>query len=79
MYQVFHCDETGLFYKMLSGRTLTTIHIDPSGTKKAKERVAINVCSNAGGSIKLPLLYIGKAKNPRRFCGIDKSTLPVAY
>lgn len=77
--QVFNCDETGLYYKMLPGRTLTTIHNDPSGTKKVKERVTINACSNASGSIKLPLLFIGKAKNPRCFHGIDKSTLPVVY
>ena len=77
--QVFNCDEIGLFYKMLPGRTLTTIHSDPSGTKKSKERVTINACSNASGSIKLPLLFIGKANNPRCFRGIDKSTLPVVY
>ena len=64
---------------MLPGRTLTTIHNDPSGTKKVKERVTINACSNASGSIKLLLLFIGKAKNPRCFHGIDKSTLPVVY
>ena len=77
--QIFSCDETGLYYKMLSGRTLTTAHNDPIGTKKAKERVTINVCSNASGSIKLPLLFIGKAKNPRCSRGTDKSTLPVVY
>ena len=77
--QIFNCDETGLYYKMLPGRTLTTAHNDPIGTKKAKERVTINACSNASGSIKLPLLFIGKAKNPRCFRGTDKSTLPVVY
>jgi len=47
--------------------------------QKVKERVTINACSNASGSIKLPLLFIGKAKNLRCFRGIDKSTLPVVY
>ena len=64
---------------MLPGRPLTTVHSDPSGTKKAKERVTINACSNVTGSIKLPLLFIGKSKNPRCFRGINKSTLPVIY
>ena len=77
--QIFNCDETGLYYKMLPGRTLTTAHNDPIGTKKVKERVTINACSNASGSIKLPLMFIGKAKKPRCFRGTDKSTLPVVY
>ena len=65
--QTFDCDETGLYYKMLPVSTLSTIHSDPSGTKKAKERIAINACSNASGFIKLPLLFIGKVKYPRCF------------
>ena len=77
--QIFICNETGLFYKMLPGRTLTAIYSDLSGTKRAKEHLTINACSNANGSIKLPLLFIGKAKNPSCFCGIEKSALPVVY
>ena len=34
--QIFNCDETGLLYKILPGCTLTTIHNDPSRTKKSK-------------------------------------------
>ena len=84
--QVFNCDEIGLLYKMLSfcemlfiRRTLTTIHSDPSGIKKTKACVTINACSDASGSIKLPLLFTSNAKNPGCFHGIDKSTLPVVY
>ena len=76
LHQIFNCDVTGLFYK-IPGRTLTTIHSDLSATKRAKERVTINACSNASGSIKLPLLFIGKAKNAYCFRGIEKSALPV--
>ena len=79
LHQIFNCNETGLYYKILPGRTLTTTHNDPSGTKKAKERAIINACSNASGFIKLHLLFIGKAKHFRCFRGIDKSTLPVVY
>ena len=60
--QIINCVETGLFCKMFPGRGLTAIHSDPCGIKKPKERVTINVCSNASGSIKLPLLLIGKVK-----------------
>ena len=59
LYQISNCDETGLYYKMLPGCTLTTIHSDPFGTKKAKEHGIMNTCSNASGSIKL-LLWQGK-------------------
>ena len=73
--QIFNCDETGLYFKMLPGRTLASVHNQPEGTKKAKDRVTINVCANASGTIKLPLLLIGKAKThvvfaqlPRKRC-----------
>ena len=72
--QIFKCDETRLYYKMLP------VHNDPIGAKKAKERITINACgANATGMIKLPLLFIGKYNNPRCFRGINKETLPVIY
>ena len=77
--QIFNCDETGLYFKMLPGRTLASVHNQPDGTKKAKDRVTINACANASGTIKLPLLLIGKAKNPRCFRTINKEALPVVY
>ena len=77
--QIFNCDEIGLYYKMLPGCTLTIVHNDPTGTKKAKERITINACANVTGSIKLSLLFIGKYNNPRCFRGISKDTLPVIY
>ena len=77
--QIFNCDETGLYFKMLPGHTLASVHKQPDGTKKAKDRVTINACANASGTIKLPLLFIGKAKNPRCFRKINKEALPVVY
>ena len=78
-HQIFNCDETGLYFRMLPGYTLTSIHNRPDGTKKAKDRVTINACANASGTIKLPLLLIGKAKNPRCFRNLNKEALPVVY
>ena len=77
--QLFNCDETGLYFKMLPGHTLASVHNRPDGTKKAKDRVTINTCANASGTIKLPLLLIGKAKNPRCFRNFNKNVLPVVY
>ncbi len=49
------------------------------GRKTQKERVTINACANVSGSIKLPLLMIGKSKNPRCFKNINRDQLPVIY
>ena len=64
---------------MLPGYTLASVHNQPDGTKKAKDRVAINACANASGTIKLSLLLIGKVKNPCCFCKINKEALPFVY
>lgn len=49
------------------------------GLKKAKDRVTINACANVTGTIKLPLLIIGKSKRPRCFAGMNMDALPVIY
>ena len=41
--------------------------------------MTINACSNALGTIKLPLLFIGKYKKPRCFKNISRESLPVIY
>ena len=78
--QIFNCDETGLCYRLLPTKTLVGgIEKKADGLKKAKDRITVNACANVTGDIKLPLLLIGKAKNPRCFKGINQSTLPVIY
>ena len=78
--QIFNCDETGLYYKLLPNKTLAG-HFEKTadGRKGQKERVTINACSNASGTIKLPLLLIGKAKKPRCFKNISRDKLPLLY
>ena len=54
--QIFNCDETGLYYKLLPQKTLASSYEKSAdGRKRQKERVTINACSNASGTIKLPL------------------------
>ncbi len=66
MDQVFNCDETGLYFRLLPVQTLVaSFEKSAEGRKKSKDRVTINACSNASGTIKLPLHLIGKAKRPR--------------
>ena len=78
--QVFNCDETGLYFKLMPLKSLaSSFEKSADGRKTQKERVTINACANASGSIKLPLLLIGKSKNPRCFKKISCDQLPVKY
>ena len=78
---IFNISATGWFYKLFPKIS----YILPSarkeegrGTKgmKAKDRVPIYVWTNSTGTLKVPLSYIGKAKNPRYF---RKSRPPLTY
>ncbi|XP_056017299.1 tigger transposable element-derived protein 6-like [Ostrea edulis] len=63
---IYNIDETGLFYRMLPDRSLSTSdHV--KGTKKMKDRITIALVCNADGSDKLKPFVIGKALNPRSF------------
>ena len=74
---VFNVDETGLFFKLLPDSTLAFKGETCHGGKRAKERITVLVGGNADGSEKLPLLVIGKSKNPRCFKSVH--SLPVDY
>ena len=78
--QIFNADESGLYFKLLPQKSLAA-HFEKTadGRKTQKERVTISACSNASGSIKLPLLLIGKSKNPRCFKHVKKEDLPLIY
>ena len=78
--QLYNCDETGLQYRMLPDKTLACRHEKgAAGMKKQKDRVTLMACSNATGKHKLPLVCIGKSRNPRCFKNINKDALPVRY
>ena len=63
---VYNLDETGLFFRMLPDRSLTTTD-KTKGVKKAKDRISVMLCANADGSHKLRPLIIGKRWKPRCF------------
>lgn len=80
--QLYNCDETGLNFRMLPSKTLVLKQEkSAAGFKKQKERVTVLACSNALGNHQLPLVVIGKSKNPRAFKNIRKQklVLPVYY
>jgi hypothetical protein len=61
----YNCDESGLFWKRIPSRGLTTRPI--RGRKRDKTRITAHFCCNSDGSDKLPIWYIGTAKQPRAF------------
>ena len=60
---IFHADETGLFYKLTPEKTLKFRGKKCVGGKLSKERITVMVAANMNGTIKKKLLIIGKSKN----------------
>ncbi|XP_015429410.1 PREDICTED: jerky protein homolog-like [Dufourea novaeangliae] len=71
--QIFNVGETGLFYKMLPKKALTT------GSRNIQDRLTVMMCCNADGSFQLPLLLIGKSKKPRALKNLATHLLPAKY
>ena len=57
---VYNCDETGLFFRLMPDRSLVISKDTCKGGKRSKERYTVLLCSNWSGSHKLKPLVIGK-------------------
>ena len=76
--QIYNADESALFVKMLASRSvLLSSETKPAGRKVNKMRYTFMPCSNADGSNKLNLVFIGTAAKPRSLPA--KEYLPVNY
>ncbi|XP_035680164.1 tigger transposable element-derived protein 4-like [Branchiostoma floridae] len=75
---IFNMDESGLYYRASTDKTLYAKGDDCSGGKRSKDRVTIAYCANLLGEKEKPIV-IGKSKNPRCFKNVDKDNLPVHY
>ena len=75
--QIYNADETGIFYRLLPDKTLEFKNVNCHGGKLSKDRLTAMVCANMSGSHKLPILTIGKSKNPRCFKNVK--SLPTEY
>ena len=62
---IFNCDESALYWKMIPDWSLTTQHLP--GRKKEKARITAHFCCNADGTEKLPIWFIGTARRPWAF------------
>jgi hypothetical protein len=76
---IFNCDETGLFWKRIPDRSLSTRSLP--GSKKEKARITALFCTHSDGSEKLKPWFIGTAKNPRAFTttGININNLNIRW
>ncbi len=78
--QIFNCDETGLYWRLLPNKTLADASEKTAKNfKSPKDRVTLMATANASGDFKLPLVFIHKSKKPRCFSGVNMSSLPVLY
>ncbi|XP_035673006.1 tigger transposable element-derived protein 4-like [Branchiostoma floridae] len=75
---IYNMDESGLFYRTTTNKTLATKGQQCSGGKQAKDRLTLVLCANMAGGKEKPLI-IGKSENPRCFKNIDRPSLPVTY
>ena len=72
----YNADETALVYRMLPTQSFVEKGDSCKGTKQSKERLTVLVACSMSGE-RLPLLVIGKSKNPQCFKGIKN--LPTVY
>ena len=75
----YNCDETGLFWKAMPERSLSTHRI--SGIKADKARITLHFCANASSTHKLKPWIIGRFERPTRFraAGIHSECLECIY
>ncbi|GAB6028381.1 hypothetical protein CHUAL_002548 [Chamberlinius hualienensis] len=76
---VFNCDETGLFWKMMPDKSLTLKNEICSGGKMSEERITVLLACNMTGTEKLIPLVVGKYEKPGAFKGLKTADLPVHY
>ena len=76
---IFNCDETGLFYKLLPNKSLHFKNEKCQGGKNSKIRITVLLGTNSTGTEKIKPLIIGKSKTPRPFKSIKVTSLPVEY
>ena len=65
--QIYNANETSIFYRLFPDKTLEFKNVSCHSGKLSKDRLTTMVCANMSGSDKLPILVIGKSKNPRCF------------
>ena len=78
-HNIFNADETALFYRAQSNKTLFYKNLDCNKTKVCKEHLSLLLTAYMDGSEKLRPIVIGKSKDPRCFQKINRANLPAIY
>jgi hypothetical protein len=78
--QLYNCDETALYYKLLANKSLY-LKKAPSkaGMKTNEERVSLLLCASKTGNHKLNPFCIGKSRSPQCFKHVNMNSQPVIY
>ena len=80
LHQIFNCDETGLYWRLLPNKTLADgTEKQAKNCKSSKDRVTLMATANSCGDFRFPLVLIHKSAKPRCFAGVNMSALPVHY
>lgn len=74
---IFNMDESAYFY--CTAATASVSRKSIAGRKKVKKRLTVALTTNADGSTRLPLLFVGTARQPRCFGGRSATELGVEY
>ena len=75
---IFNCDESGLFYKITSQKSLVMPNDNRLEARKSKERVTLLLACSMGGDKAKPLI-VGKSQNSRVLKGANREKMPVRY
>lgn len=84
---IYNFDETGLYWRASPSTGLTSRALPSAGlisrahpgVKQDKSRISILACTNATGSDRLPLWFIGKSQQPRALRSTNLAALGAAY
>ena len=77
---VYNADESGLMFRSLPTQTLVTANEEEVAVyKPISDQVTLMTCANATGTHAIPLMMIGKVKNPRCFNSLRNEALPIDY
>nr|CCA25351.1 jerky putative [Albugo laibachii Nc14] len=74
---IYNMDETAYFYCSIPDKTISKNRIP--GRKKIKKHLTVAVTSNADVSTKIPLLFVGKARQPLCFGVKSAEELGIQY
>ena len=76
---IYNLDESGLFWKAASDKTLAPKGSDCAGGKRSKKRITLSICCNMAGDFE-KLFLIGKSERPQAFKNIKNlKNLPVVW